>query len=42
MDKEKQRAIAAKGGRNAHAQGTAHKWTSAEAREAARKGNSKQ
>jgi general stress protein YciG len=38
MDPGKQRAIASKGGRAAHAKGTAHEWTSAEAREAGRKG----
>jgi uncharacterized protein len=38
MDPNKQREIASKGGRSAHAQGTAHKWTSDEARSASRKG----
>ena len=38
MDDEKQRAIAAEGGRAAHAQGTAHEFDSEEAREAGRKG----
>jgi general stress protein YciG len=38
MDPEKQREIASKGGRAAHVQGTAHEWTSDEAREAGRKG----
>ena len=38
MDPEKQRAIAAEGGRAAHAQGVAHEFDSAEAREAGRKG----
>jgi uncharacterized protein len=38
MDREKQRAIASKGGRAAHVQGTAHEWNSAEARAAGRKG----
>jgi general stress protein YciG len=38
MDKNKQRQIASKGGRAAHAKGTAHKWTSDEARMAGRKG----
>jgi general stress protein YciG len=33
-----QRAIASKGGRAAHAQGVAHEFNSAEAREAGRKG----
>lgn len=35
---EKQREIAALGGKAAHAQGTAHQWNSEEAREAGRKG----
>ncbi len=38
MDAEKQRAIARKGGRAAHEKGTAHEWTSEEARRAGRKG----
>ena len=38
MDREKQRAIASKGGRAAHVQGTAHEWNSDEARAAGRKG----
>jgi uncharacterized protein len=38
MDRAKQRDIASKGGRAAHAKGTAHEWTSEEAREAGRKG----
>ena len=38
MDEEKQREIASKGGRAAHAKGTAHEWTSEEARSAGRKG----
>jgi general stress protein YciG len=38
MDKAKQRAIASKGGRAAHEKGTAHEWSSDEAREAGRKG----
>jgi general stress protein YciG len=38
MDPEKQRAIASKGGRAAHVKGTAHEFTSAEARAAGRKG----
>ena len=38
MDKDKQRAIAYLGGKAAHAQGTAHKWTSAEASVAGKKG----
>jgi general stress protein YciG len=38
MDPAKQRAIASKGGRAAHAKGTAHEWSSDEARNAGRKG----
>lgn len=38
MSKDKQKAIASKGGRAAHKKGTAHKWTSAEARVAGQKG----
>jgi general stress protein YciG len=38
MSPEKQRAIASKGGRAAHKKGTAHEWTSEEARAAGRKG----
>lgn len=38
MDKAKQRMIASKGGRAAHQKGTAHKWTSDEARKAGQKG----
>ncbi len=38
MSREKQRAIASKGGIAAHKKGTAHEWTSAEARAAGRKG----
>jgi len=38
MDEERQREIAAKGGRAAHEKGTAHEFTSEEAREAGRKG----
>ncbi len=38
MDPDKQRQIASKGGRAAHSKGTAHEWTSDEAREAGRKG----
>lgn len=38
MDPARQRAIASKGGKAAHAKGTAHEWTSDEAREAGRKG----
>ena len=40
MDREKQREIASRGGRAAHEQGTAHEWTSDEARVAGRKGGS--
>ncbi|MGQ0538851.1 MAG: KGG domain-containing protein [Gemmatimonadaceae bacterium] len=38
MDRERQREIASKGGRAAHAKGTAHEWSSNEARMAGRKG----
>ena len=38
MNKDKQRMIASKGGKTAHKKGTAHKWTSEEARAAGRKG----
>lgn len=38
MDPEKQRQIASKGGKAAHAKGTAHEFTSQEAVEAGRKG----
>lgn len=38
MNKEEQRAIASMGGKAAHARGTAHEFTSAEAAEAGRKG----
>jgi general stress protein YciG len=38
MSAEKQREIASKGGRAAHLKGTAHEWTSEEARRAGRKG----
>lgn len=38
MDRSKQREIASKGGKAAHNKGTAHEWTSEEAREAGRKG----
>ena len=40
MTKERQRAIASKGGRAAHAHGTAHEWTREEAQRAGRKGGS--
>src|SRR5262245_18658030 len=38
MDREKQKEIASKGGKAAHAKGTAHEFDSSEAREAGRKG----
>lgn len=38
MDRMKQRDIASKGGKAAHQKGTAHEWTSEEARNAGRKG----
>jgi uncharacterized protein len=38
MDRARQREIASKGGKAAHEQGTAHEWSSEEAREAGRKG----
>jgi general stress protein YciG len=38
MDPARQREIASKGGRAAHEKGTAHEWSSDEAREAGRKG----
>jgi general stress protein YciG len=38
MDEERQREIASQGGRAAHEAGTAHEFTSEEAREAGRKG----
>jgi uncharacterized protein len=38
MDEDKQREIASKGGQAAHEKGTAHEFTSEEAREAGRKG----
>jgi general stress protein YciG len=40
MDEKKQRAIASEGGKEAHRRGTAHEFTSEEAREAGRKGGS--
>ncbi len=39
MDKEKQKAIASKGGRAAHEKGTAHEFNSSEASQAAKKGH---
>lgn len=41
MDSDKQREIASKGGKAAHEKGTAHEFTSEEAREAGRKGGEK-
>ena len=38
MDPSRQRDIASKGGKAAHAKGTAHEWTADEARNAGRKG----
>ncbi|HEY9900558.1 MAG TPA: KGG domain-containing protein [Pantanalinema sp.] len=38
MDDAKQREIASKGGKAAHEKGTAHEFTSEEARDAGRKG----
>ena len=38
LDRARQREIASQGGKAAHAHGTAHQWTSAEAKEAGRKG----
>lgn len=38
VDRSKQREIASKGGKAAHAKGRAHEWTPEEAREAGRKG----
>jgi general stress protein YciG len=38
MDPEAHRALASKGGKAAHAKGTAHQWTTDEAKEAGRKG----
>jgi len=38
MDNEKQREIARKGGKAAHAKGTAHEFSSAEAKQAGSKG----
>ena len=40
MSTEKKREIASKGGKAAHALGTAHKWTSEEAQAAGKKGGS--
>ena len=41
MDRDRQRQIASKGGRAAHEKGTAHEWTTEEAREAGRRGGLK-
>lgn len=38
MDPKRQREIASKGGRAAHAKGTAHQWNAEEASKAGRKG----
>lgn len=38
MTEEKRKAIASRGGRAAHAKGTAHEFSSEEARKAGRKG----
>jgi general stress protein YciG len=38
MDPERRRELASRGGRNAHARGTAHIWNERAAREAGRKG----
>ena len=38
MDEDRQRAIASEGGKAAHEKGTAHEFSSEEAREAGRKG----
>lgn len=40
MDPQRQREIASAGGKAAHRKGTAHQWTSEEAREAGKKGGS--
>ena len=38
MERNRQREIASRGGKAAHQKGTAHEWTSEEARAAGRKG----
>ena len=38
MDPQRQREIASLGGRTAHSEGRAHRWSSEEAREAGRRG----
>jgi uncharacterized protein len=40
MSPEKKREVASKGGKQAHINGTAHKWTSLEAQNAGRRGGS--
>lgn len=40
MNPDEQRRIASKGGKAAHAKGTAHEWTPEEAKAAGRKGGS--
>jgi general stress protein YciG len=40
MSTEKQREIASRGGKAAHAKGTAHEWSHEEAKAAGRKGGS--
>ena len=42
MDRGKQKEIASKGGKAAHQKGTAHEWTSDEARNAGRKPSTSQ
>lgn len=41
MTPERVKEICAKGGKSAHAKGTAHRWTTEQAREAGRKGGLK-
>lgn len=41
IDKDRQRSIASSGGRAAHAKGTAHEWTTEQARQAGRKGGAR-
>lgn len=41
MSEDKRKKIASKGGKAAHAKGTAHEWTSEEARQAGKKGGSR-
>lgn len=41
MDEQRRKEIASKGGKAAHEKGTAHEFTSEEAREAGRKGGSR-